>query len=385
MIEHSTEVFEFIKLHLQERAADVALALSKKPELPKEFILNQINGYQKVEKKLPFLKKHPSYLFPNSRAVSQSSSESTAKYKASLISGKKLLDASGGMGIDSYFFSNEVSHVTYLEPNTELFEISSKNFEGLNTNNIEGHNKTAVEFLTTSKSSFDWIYFDPDRRKNSSRLMKIEDCEPNILELLENIWQHTNQVLLKLSPMLDISVALKQLSHCKLVHIIAVENECKELLFTLDKNHSGEPEIKAINIEKKNTATFSFKFSQEQNCEVIVSDPLRYLYEPNAAILKAGGFKSIGEAFGLKKIAPNTHLYTSDQLNSDFPGRIVKIEGVYKPKKGIVKKANVVCRNFPLKPEELKKKYKITDGGEQFIYACRLVGNEGVFVLGEKI
>lgn len=385
MIDYSTAVFEFIQLHRQEKAAAVALALSKKPELPKEFILNQINGYQKATKKLPFLKNHPSYQFPNSRAVSQSSSETTAQFKASLISGNKLLDASGGMGIDSYFFSKVVNRVVYLEPNTELFDISCKNFERLNTDNIEGYNKTAIDFLASTKVHFDWIYLDPDRRKNSSRLVRIEDCEPNVIALVEDIWQHTSRVMLKLSPMLDISVALRQLAHCQHVYIVAVDNECKELLFDLKKDYLDEPEIHAINIEKNRTASHSFKYAQEQSTEHSFSNPLRYLYEPNASILKAGGFKSIVKAFGLKKIAPSTHLYTSDHPNYDFPGRILKIEGVYKPKKGVVKIANVVCRNFPLKPDAIKKKYKIADGGNNFVYACTLNNKEKVFIVAEKI
>ena len=381
----SSETLAFITANRQKKPSEVALMLSKQPELPKEFILNQINGFQKASKKLPFLTDFPNYIFPDSRAVAQSSSESTANYKAALIEGHKMLDASGGMGIDSYFFSKRVTKLSYLEPNPALFTLTNKNFEVLGVENIECFQLEAQAFLKETTAEFDWIYIDPDRRKNATRFFQIGDCCPNVLELMDLLWERSNKVMLKFSPMLDLSLALEQLPFCREAHVVAVDNECKELLFALEMDYFGEATINAINIQTVAPSKLSFKVSEEQGQEVSFSKPLNFLYEANAAILKAGGFKVLATRFGLKKLAPNTHLYTSEALIENFPGRVLKIEQVSKPKKGLVKKANVVCRNFPLKPEELKKKYKITDGGNQFLYACTLLDKERVFILAQKL
>lgn len=381
----SSETLAFIAANRQKKAAEVALYLSKKPELPKEFILNQISGYQKALKKLPFLIDFPDFIFPDSRAVAQSSSETTAKFKAELIKGEKILDASGGMGMDSYFFSKKFNHLSYLEPNQELFRHSQYNFMALGAKNVECKQENAKAFLEQTTELFDWIYLDPDRRKGALRKFRIEDCEPNVLELLPLIWKKTERLLVKLSPMLDISYALEAFPECKVVYIVSVNNECKELLFVLEKDFQGIARIHAVDTEKNIPVEFNYELKEEEEASANYSRPLNFLYEPNASILKGGAFNLLAKRFDLYKLAPNTHLYTSEKVVPNFPGRTIQIKSTGKPQKGLVKQANVVCRNFHLRPEELKKKYKIQDGGELFLYACTLLEKERVFIVGTKI
>lgn len=380
-----TEVTHFIEQHLNHSIAEVALLLSKRPELPKEVIINQINGLQRARQKFPFLLSVQAYQYPSPKAVAQSSSEHAAQYKAAILKANTVVDLSGGMGLDSYFFSKYTSNSHYVERDTVLAQLTNQNFLALGADHIECHNTSAASFLDNLSSSIDLIYIDPDRRATKERAFKIDECEPNVGNLLPIIWEKTRYCLIKLSPMLDISQALTQLKNCKEVHVVSVHNDCKEILFLLEKEYTGEPLIKATNYKHGQWRTFDFTFDSESNTAIDYSLPLNYLYEPNSSIMKAGAFKSIGDQFNLMKLAPNTHLYTSNQYINNFPGRSLKIEVFAKPQKSWVEKANVVCRNFSLSPEKLKKKYKVRDGGNQFLYACELSNKQKVFVLCEPI
>lgn len=381
----SKEIKAFILRHQDSTLPEIALLLSKKPNWPKAFILDQINGRQKAKKKFPFLIDFPDFHFPSSKAVAQSSSSLTAKYKATLLKGKTIIDACGGMGIDSYFFSKLFDSVFYIEPNEDLFEISKDNFKLLGSNNIECFCADIQQFLSRLSEKVDCIFLDPDRRKKHSKAFRIEDCEPNLIELMPLVWQKTQRCLIKLSPMLDISLAISQLQNCKEIHVISVENECKELLFILEKDFDDEAHIICNELSEKAPFKFTFKFSEEKNCAVEYSDPLQFLYEPNVAILKAGAFKDIGAKFSLKKLASNTHLYTSTTLIDHFPGRTFKINSVHKPQKGLVKKANISAKNFPLSPVEIGKKYHIKTGALTYLFACGLSNSKNVFILCEKV
>ena len=185
--------------------------------------------------------------------------------------------------------------------------------------------------------------------------------------------------------MLDIQQALTQLPNCKEVHVVSVNNDCKELLFLLEKDSKSEPNITCVNLKKENDKYFEFTFQEERTTSIEFSDIETYLYEPNASIMKAGPFKSIASQLELKKLATNTHLYTSETLLKNFPGRTLNVLDHGKPQKGFTKQANVVSRNFPLTPEQIKKKYKIKDGGNQFLYACSLEDGSKSFVVGELV
>jgi hypothetical protein len=378
-----TLVANFIKKHNSCSLPELALLLSKKPELPKEFIINQINGSQKAKAKLPFLLNFPDFIFPSPIRFSQASSSKTGKYKSHLLNFNTVLDLSGGMGIDSYFFSQQAKQVDYVELNENLVETVNENIKTLKAFNITCHAAKAEEFIVQTKKQFDLIYIDPDRRSAKEKAFKIEDCEPNVAELMPHIWKKTEHCLIKLSPMLDIKQALTQLPFCKEVHVVSVHNDCKELLFLLKKDFTGQPTIHCVNLVKNESEKFDFNFEQEQHEQNSIREVGKFLYEPNASILKAGAFKSIGAQLHLNKIATNTHLYTSSELLGTFPGRKLKVIQVAKPQKGLIQRANVVCRNFNMKPELLKKKYKIKDGGNQFLYAFSLEDGKKVFVLAE--
>ena len=379
------EINNFIQTHINKPLAEIALLLGKNKTLPKEYILNQINGRRRAKEKYPFLLDFPNFKFPNQRALAQSSSEETAKYKAKLFAGTSLLDLSGGMGLDSYFFSKQFENVDYVEQNDELARITSNNFKILGSRNIDTHSTSAENLLANNSKKYDCIYIDPDRRAKKSKAFKISECEPNVEELLPKIWELTENFLIKLSPMLDIKQALSELPNCKKVNVVALNNDCKELLFLLQKDFTGTPTISSVNLNKVDLQKFKFTFEQEQSALSTFNEPQQFLYEPNVAILKAGAFKLVGAQFGLNKLAVNTHLYTSEVLKSDFPGRVLKIESISKPKKGLVEKANVVSRNFPQKPEQIKKKYKVKDGGSTFLYACTSDSLGTIFIIATAL
>ena len=380
-----TTVLDFIEKHRNSSITELALLLSKKPQLPKDFILNQINGLQKAKQKLPFLLDFENFIYPSARAFSQASSEKTGNYKSEILRAKKVLDLSGGMGMDSYFFGQHAEQVTYIDLNKELVQTVLSNFSTLKASNITCINATAEDFIEQDNDRYDLIYLDPDRRAAKEKAFKIDECEPNVAELIPNIWNKSKRCIIKLSPMLDIQQALTQLPFCKEVHVVSVDNECKELLFLLEYGFEEIPKIKCVNLQKESAQLFEFDFQGERSTSNTLGEVERYLYEPNASILKAGAFKTLGQKFELTKLANNTHLYTSTNLISNFPGRILKILEVSKPKKGLTQQANVVCRNFGLKPDQLKKRYKIKDGGKQFLYAFSLEDESKCFVVGELV
>ena len=378
-------VDDFIVKHAKKSTAELALLLSKNQELPKEYIINQINGKQKAPNKFPFLSQFPQFIFPSPRALSQASSEKTARYKAAILKANSVLDLSGGMGMDSYFFAQHAKHFDYVEMNEKLVETVQANFETLEAVNITCHCAKAEDFIEQTTREYDLVYLDPDRRSAKEKAFKIDDCEPNIATLLPQIWKKSKHCLVKLSPMLDIQQALTQLPFCKEVHVVSVDNDCKELLFLLEHNFENEPLVKCVNLHKTGEDYFEFYVKEERHASVYFSDVETYLYEPNSAVMKAGAFKILGQQFDLKKLATNTHLYTSTELQGNFPGRRMEVLEVSKPKKGLTQQANIVCRNFSMKPEQLKKKYNIKDGGSQFLYAFSLEDGSKKFVLGELV
>lgn len=379
------EIEKFIELERNSSLAELSLKLSKKKDWPKEYILNQINGRQKVKQKFPFLNQHKGFIFPSPRAFAQASSEKTAQYKASLIEGKKMADLSGGMGIDSYFFSKVVSNLAYVEKDQTLFEITKQNFELLQCENISPHLSKAEDFLLKA-GDFDCIYIDPDRRDKNKRLFKIEDCSPNLIELLPTLLQKSNSVMIKLSPFMDIKLALKQLPSVEAIHVVAVDNDCKELLFIINPNYAKETQIHCIHFNKAVQTAFTFTYAEEDALQpIFTTELMAYLYEPNVSISKSGAFKSIAVKYKLYKLAPNTHLYTSDTYQADFPGKILKVDGIKSAQQIKGLKANVVSKNFPLSTDEIRRKYKIKEGKTDYIYACSLANNSKVFIQAKKV
>lgn len=379
---------EFIQKHRTKKLPEIALLLSKHPELDKDFILNQINGIQKAKNKLPELANTNEILFPAKLSLEQCSSEQTAIYKSGLSKFNSVIDLTGGFGVDSYYFSKKAKQVTYIEPNIDLYKIVEQNFKTLGANNVQAINSTCEEFLNDSQQVYDLAYIDPSRRNENQKVFMLADCVPNIVELQTDIFRIAPKILVKTSPILDIKQSIKELKTVSEVWVISLNNECKEVLYLLENKSTTKPTINTINLDQ-NTQEFSFDFETEENTNTDYSEPLNYLYEPNASILKAGAFKSITQTFEVKKLAPNTHLYTSQNLIKDFPGRVFKIENTipYQPKafkKLGIKKANVSCRNFIESVEQVKKKLNVKDGSDIYLIATSTKDKKPILVISVK-
>ena len=335
-------------------------------------VANQLICKQKSQKKLPSWFNTKNIYYPSKVSLEQTSSETTAKYKASLVSGKRLIDLTGGFGVDSFYFSSSFNNVVHCEKNTNLSEIAGHNFKQLNKKNITCSDENGIEYLKKSKEIFDVIYVDPSRRNDvKGKVFLLKDCEPNIPKFIDLLFNKTQTILIKNSPILDITSATNELKFVKEIHIIAVNNDVKELLYLLEKEFNGKITIKTVNFSKKNTEEFNFIANNKSISNY--QEPLDYLYEPNAAILKSGGFHEITTQLDVYKIHQHSHLYTSKN-NIKFPGRRFKILAVLPyDKKKIVKlltnkKANITTRNFHKSVAQIRKELKIKDGGEDYLF-----------------
>lgn len=368
------EIQEFINNYLDSDTTALLFKKSPFPDVDIKELVEQIEAKKKCKYKLPTWFNCKNIYYPNKLNIEQTSSEVTAEYKSSLIKGKTLVDMTGGFGVDTFYFSKCFQNLMHCEKNKELSLIAKANFKTLKKDNIDNFLTDGIDFLKETTKDIDWIYVDPSRRHESKgKVFLLEDCLPNIPELLDFLFQKANNLMVKTSPLLDISNGIKSLKGVKAIHCIAVNNEVKELLWLLEKDFNKEIIINTINITKKCNQAFSFKLEQEKSTQANYSEPKSYLYEPNAAILKAGAFNSISEKFELNKLHPNSHLYTSLKLINDFPGRIFSIQSVLPySKKNFNKfkkvKANVTTRNFPESVTDIRKKLNIKDGGESYIF-----------------
>jgi 16S rRNA G966 N2-methylase RsmD len=378
----SSDVQSFIHQHENDDVKQLVLKHKIIHEVPSNIIADQLNGRRKAKEKLPSFYHTKNIVYPPGINVEQSSSEQTAQYKGAIFSqqdaklkNKSLVDLTGGFGVDSYFFSKVFKDVQYVEPNETLLEISKHNHQQLGANTIHHHKTTAEAFLTKHEHTFDFVYIDPSRRAaGNQKVYSLNDCEPNVIHLQEIIFAKADYLLIKASPLFDIQQGLKELKFVRQIFVVSVDNECKELLFQCEKNFADEPLIVAVNIlSDTRVDSYSFQLSKERETQIQFSEPLTYLYEPNASILKAGAFKSIGHKFKISKLHPSTHLYTSNQLIEKFPGRIFKVEAFVKADPKTLKaffpegKANITTRNYPLSVEALKKKTGLKDGGDQYL------------------
>lgn len=385
------DVQRFIRENERVDSRVIALQQNTGLNVPVKMLAIQVAGRQKAQKKLPIYYHQEKIVYPPSINIEQSSSQATALFKAGILSSlssnkRTVVDLTGGFGIDTFFLSTVAASIVHVEPDALLQAIAHHNHDQLGADNIHYVNTTAENFLSSNQQKVDLFYIDPSRRKNSQKFSALSDCEPDIVALQQLLFSQGSFLLLKAAPLLDISSALQSLQGVKKVFIVSVDNECKELLFFCEKNFTDEAEIVAVNLlhDGETLSSYSFRFSEERLTLAAFSDVQTYLYEPNASILKAGAFKSIATSFSVFKLAPSTHLYTSYELVPNFPGRIFRIEKIVKPDAGSVhellvdKKANVLTRNYPLKPEELKKKLKLQDGGEQYVIGFSGVKNKFV-------
>ncbi|PVW13222.1 SAM-dependent methyltransferase [Marixanthomonas spongiae] len=379
------EVQVFIKNYTED-ITKLAFSGSPFKNISVQELIQQIESRRKAEKKLPTWYKTKGVYYPNKINLEQTSSEITAQYKASLIEGKTLADITGGFGVDSYFFSKQMEQVTHFEFDRTLSEIAAHNFKQLNVSNVSCKATDGLEAVKNKR--YDIIFADPSRRhETKGKVFFLNDCEPNIPKHLSTLLDQCELLMVKTSPMLDISVGMEELKHVFQIHIVAVNNEVKELLWLLKKAYNDETEIITKNIKKDKTEAYSIVYNEM--AEAFYDSPKRFLYEPNAAILKSGAFETVSEGFKLKKLHKNTHLYTSEALRG-FPGRRFLIEKVLpyskkELKKAGIAKANITIRNFPATVAALRKKHNIKDGGEIYLFFTTINPNKKVVLVCSKV
>ena len=379
---------QFIQENLHRDPVAIALEAAKYPDLDIPVLVGQIKARQKLKDKMPCWVANERVFFPPSLALEQSSSEETAHFKASLVKGK-IADLTGGMGLDSYACAKAGCEVDYIERQVDLAKITAFNHAQLKAGIIHHHIGDSLKWLAEKGKSFDFLYIDPARRDSAgNKIVLLQDCEPNALEIIPFINEKTS-LLIKTSPILDLDRAIRELQGVEKIYIVCVKNEVKELLFLKTAQSSEDPSVEVIELSLPNSLLFSGKKTTESETEIATGPVSNYLYEPHAGVLKGGFFKTIGK--GLLKIASNTHLYTSESLHTNFAGRAFKIlaEGSLEKKwihsvlPGL--QANISTRNFPIKADEIRKKFQLKDGGEFTLFAFRDQANKNKVVLAKKI
>ena len=384
------EIQEFIALNLEKSISTLALQKNPFPEVNWIALLDQIIAKKKAKEKLPTWFETKLILYPSKIAIEQTSSEKTALYKSSLVYGESLIDLTGGFGVDDYYFSKKMKSIIHCEINTELSEIVTYNFEKLNVKNISCYQGNSKDILIKLNKKFDWIYIDPSRRnEEKGKVFMLRDCLPNVPDLLDFYFEYSKNILIKTAPILDISAGLSELKNVKTIHIIAVDNEVKEVLWELCKDYKGEILIQTANIEKSRISKFDFYLNVNKKLPTF-SLPKKYLFEPNSAIMKSGGFDEVSSKYKINKLHQHSHLYTSEKL-IDFPGRIFEIENTFPYSKVTMKKvfenqtANITTRNFPESVENIRKKWKIKDGGNRYCFFTTDMNNDKIVLICTKI
>ncbi len=391
-LESNDKIKAYIRLHREE---DVRLLALKRDGFTADehlYVLQQIAGWQIAKKKVPSWAENETVVYPVHLSLEQCSSEETAKYKQSVIGeGDVYADLTGGMGVDFSFVARNFKHSYYVEQNEELCDLAQQNLNSLEVSNFEVCHQTMETFLSDNKQ-FSTVFIDPARRDESGKkVVSISDCSPNLLEWKERLLEVSPSVWIKYSPMLDISLAIKELEKVNELHIVSLNNECKELLFQLTREKSDDVRVKCVNLGKKEES-LTYSLAEETACLARYATEMgRYLYEPNASVMKAGAFKILSERFAVNKLAASSHLYTSDERIEAFPGRSFEVKSTFSMNKkelkeqlGDCKKANITVRNFPLTVNQLRDKLKIGEGGEVYLFATTL-GDKKVLVKAKKM
>lgn len=399
------QVRQWIEEHERDDPAQLVLQAHLYPHIPVREAVQQVQARQKARQKLPHWHAHAGVLMPPPLSVEQASSEETALYKAHLLHQRFLemsagaaagtmADLTGGMGLDSWAFSQYFSGVAYVEQQEGLSALASYNFQQLGCTNIEVHSSTAEAFLQQLAKPLDVLYLDPARRDAArNKVVLLADCQPDVVSLLPQLLQKARQIWVKASPMLDIKGALQELrQHVQEVQVVSLGGEVKELLFRIENEPHADPLITAVNLSTAGVVeSFSFHYSEESTAAPAISMPQDYLYDPGATLRKAGAFKLPAVRLGMQKLHAHSHLYTSSRLIANFPGRTFKISAQLKANKKALRKllpqgkAHLVTRNFPLKAEALQKKLGIEEGDPYYLFATTLADGKPQLLLCERV
>ncbi len=392
----------FVRQNIDKDVTALALSLGRYSSLDNLKVLRQISGYQTLKKKLPSWFEVDGLLMPESLSLEQCSSEQTARYKYKFLKsvfgssqGLCMVDITGGFGVDFAFMSELFEKAYYVERNSDLCKITGENLKTLGYKNVFTSNCDGYEFLIKYSGTFDLIFIDPARRDiKGSKVVLLSDCEPDILKLKETLFEKSEYILVKMSPMLDISLALNQLPETTHVHVVSLGGECKELLFLLRKGYcENNPLYNCVNIlgDGSQQILSYFKDEDKDGVFVFTDEVSEYIYEPNASVMKAGGFAVIAGKYSLKKFHANSHLFTSENYYADFQGRVFEVEQVLPYKTKLIKsftgksfKANITVRNFPDSVAVIREKTGIREGGDCYIFATTLSDERKILIFCSK-
>lgn len=389
-------MFTYIARNLDADTCKLLLKAEPKLTFDKSFAILQIECRRKCRLKIPELLSHEHFLFPKSISAEQCTHEEVARFHASLFHfNDHVLDMTMGLGVDDYYIASVAQRLIAIELDPEIAAVGKHNFGFLasNVNVIEGD---SIHFLQSCDDHFDAIFIDPARRGESGkRLYGLADCQPNVLSLLPLIKQHSSRLLIKASPMLDVTQSMRELGGSLTdIWAISIKNECKELLFKLDFKSSVAPiALHALNYTGCEWQQFSSPVNDElTNLDYTTPVEGAFLYEPNASIMKLGCYRAVEHSFNAPQLAPNSHLMVSNEIQHNFPGRKFRIIEVipFKDKqlKSLSKRlrqANIATRNFRLSADVLKSRLRLGDGGTTYLFATTLVSGEQVLLLCEKI
>jgi hypothetical protein len=382
------EYQDYIDLHLKSDPVKLLLGKSSFPIDEMKALIEQINAKRRCEKKLPSWFNSKGIIYPNKLNIEQTSSEISAKHKAGLISGASIADLTGGFGIDCFYFVQKFKWVTHFELNEELSLKAAHNFEVLKISNITCVKGDGIELCKAHK--YDWLYIDPSRRNDSKgKVFLLSDCLPNVPENLVDLFKTADNILIKVSPMLDITQGIKELQCVKEVHVVAVKNEVKELLFILQNGFDGAINVHSTQIASQGKST-TIVHSIGSAVEYKLGEIDKYIYEPNASVMKTQGYNYWSAQFDLYKLSQHTHLFTSAQL-IDFPGRRFKVISISPFNKKSIKKKfgkgsfNVISRNFPKSVAQLRSEYNLIDKDGDYLFFVAGIKNEKLVIEAELI
>lgn len=385
---------KFIEEHLRDDPVKLLLRTKEVAGVPIRDLVAQIKARKIINSKVPLWAGVPEIVYPSAPGLSleQCSSQLTAKYKCSKHSGGHLVDLTGGLGVDSFFFSKVFDKVTFIERSPELCQVARHNFEVLGAHNIRVVHGEAHQVLSEIETPVDLIYVDPSRRVKGKRVFMLTDSEPSLTELLPLINQKAPEFLCKLSPLMDIQYLLKTVEHVKSIEVVSIKNDCKEVLLHGQSGHSAIPSIRATEIlDADHVKSFSFNLKEEAESVARYGNLGKYLYEPFTSVLKIGAFKTLCQRYPVIKLHPNSHLYSSEELIKDFPGKVFQVvwSGPYKKRKIREQlkegQANITSRNFPYSVAEIRKQTGIKAGGAQHLFATTTYDGKPKIICGIRI
>ena len=377
------ELRDFIHEHINDDTAELLLAARKYPDIDVPFVVEQIEARRRLKGKLPEWYENKDIIMGGRVPAEQCSSEQTARYKQSIVKGESLCDMTGGMGVDFWYMSEGMERAIYTERNEELCSIAKHNFQVLQTLRPE-YVIRCGDGRELPIPSVDIIYLDPARRAgDGSRVYAMEDCEPNIVEWQDELLKHAKMVLVKLSPMVDLTNVLRKLKGVKELHIVGVKNECKEVLVKAhaldDSACAGCVEVHCVDFLTSGKIEYVFSLLGGMEIPLIDGEVKRYLYEPDVTLMKAGAFGSLCARYPVWQLDVDTHLMTSDEWIPEFPGRVFEVEEmipfsskVLKRLKKEIPQANIAVRNFVMTADELRKKTGIKDGGDVYLFGAKV-------------